>query len=225
MSTGVSAVVTVHRGARYLRETLGAILAERALLDEVVVLDDGPDDGSEAIAREQGSIVRYLRRRDEGPGEARNAGIRAARGGLLAFCDQDDLWAAGRLEAQRSAFAADGALEAVFGHVDEFVSPDVPSGAALRRPARGVPGWVPGAMLIRREALERVGPFVADLRVGEWFEWFARARDLGLRMGMLEGVVLRRRLHADNRTHREAGARGEYARVLHASLRRRRAGG
>ena len=217
----ISVVVTVHRGARYLAAALHSILAQPHRPLEVIVVDDGPPDGSERIAREAGPEVRYVRRPDRGPGAAKNEGIEMADSEILAFLDQDDLWEPGKLDAQLPALAG-GETDAVFGHVREFVVSDLPNDISLRAPAPRAPGWVPGAMLIRRTALERVGPFSGAWRVGEWIEWFARARDAGLEMRMLDEVVLARRLHGENRTLREADARGEYARVLWESLARRR---
>lgn len=221
--TPVSVVVPVHRGARYLEETLRSVLGQAHRPLEVVVVDDGPPDGSERIAREAGPEVRYVRRPDRGPGGAKNAGVEVAEAEILGFLDQDDLWEATKLDVQLPAMADDG-TDAVFGHAREFVSPDLPGGVRLRAPASRMPGWVPGTMLIRRQAWDRVGPFSGSWRVGEWIDWFTRARDSGLRMRMLDEVVLARRLHADNRTLREADSRGEYARVLWESLARRRGG-
>jgi len=62
--------------------------------------------------------------------------------------------------------------------------------------------------------------------VGEFVDWYARAREAGLKSVMLQDVVYRRRLHASNLGVREKDARQDYAHILKASLdrKRRRAG-
>jgi hypothetical protein len=78
-------------------------------------------------------------------------------------------------------------------------------------------------MLASRAAFERVGPFATDLHVGEWVDWMARARDLGLSELMLTETVMWRRLHETNQGVRHRDDMGDYAHVLKASLDRRRA--
>ena len=83
-------------------------------------------------------------------------------------------------------------------------------------------GYVPGAMLIRRESFARVGPFSTGWRVGEFVDWYARAMELGLKGHMLDEVVLHRRLHNANIGLVEPNAKGDYLRIVKASLDRRR---
>ena len=78
-------------------------------------------------------------------------------------------------------------------------------------------------MLIRREAFERVGPFETHTTVAEWVDWCARAKECGLRVEMLPEVVLRRRLHSQNKGIREARYRFQYVHAVKAALDRRRA--
>jgi hypothetical protein len=67
-----------------------------------------------------------------------------------------------------------------------------------------------------------VGNFDEQWRVGEFFDWYARARDLGLRERVLPAVVSRRRVHGGNLSHRTDAPATGYARVLKATLDRRR---
>ena len=107
----------------------------------------------------------------------------------------------------------------------QFRSPEL-DGATTRkayRPPGSMPGYSPGAMLVRRPAFERVGPFETGWRVGECISWYLRATEAGLRTLMLPDLVLRRRLHETNTGIRERGAAADYMRILKASLDRRRA--
>ncbi|GBE35352.1 hypothetical protein BMS3Bbin06_01890 [bacterium BMS3Bbin06] len=77
-------------------------------------------------------------------------------------------------------------------------------------------------MLIKREAFERVGLFESAWRMGDFIDWYARAMEQKLKSFMLPDVVLKRRIHDANMGIRERNARGDYLRILKASLDRRR---
>ena len=85
-----------------------------------------------------------------------------------------------------------------------------------------VPGLVPGTMLIMRDAFLRVGRFQGGWRVGEFIDWYARAVHLGIRSLVLPDLFLWRRIHDSNQGVRERQSVSDYARVLKASLDRRR---
>jgi glycosyltransferase involved in cell wall biosynthesis len=223
--SGVSVVVPVRDCERYLAEALESVLGQTLAPAEVIVVDDGSADGTpEVIARFAGR-VRALRQAPAGLAAAVNRGFEHARGAMVASLDADDLWAPDKLALQVAALEADPGLDLVLGHVELFHSPDLD--ARTRATVAGPPGvragFLRGAMLARREALARVGPFDTRWRIGEFVDWYARAVDAGLRMAVLPQVVLRRRIHAANTTLRAADARGDYARVVKAALDRRRA--
>lgn len=220
----VSVVLPVCNGERYVGEAIESVLRQTRPPDEVVVVDDGSTDGSLAVVERYAPRVRHVVQPNAGVGAARNRGVELARGRFLAFLDHDDLWVEDKLDRQLEALGADPSLEAVFGLVEQFVSPDL--GAAERArlhcpPAPG-PGYAAGAMLIRRAAFDRVGPFETHWRVGEFLSWYLRAHEAGLRSSVLPGVVMRRRLHRSNHGIAHRGERADYARILAESLRRRR---
>jgi glycosyltransferase involved in cell wall biosynthesis len=221
----VSTVVPVYNAERYLAAAVESVLAQRHRPLELIVVDDGSTDGTAAVARRFGDALRYEYQANAGQSEARNRGLALARGPLLAFLDADDRWMPDKLVLQVAALTAEPPLEAVFGHVRQFVSPDLSPAAAarIRYHAEVMPGHVPGAMLIRREAWERVGGFDARWHIGEFVHWWARATELGLRWRMLPEVVLERRLHEDNQGIRGRAESVQYVRILKAALDRRRA--
>ena len=220
----VSVLITVYNGARYLREAILSALGQTYRPLEVIVVDDGSDDGSADVARTFGDAVRVVSQARASIGVARNRAVGMARGEHLAFLDADDRFVPDKIERQMDAVLADPALDAVFGHVREFVSPDVPPDVAARlRPPAGPTPWPSTSlMLVRRSAFHRVGGFSTTLRVGVGLDWYARATERGLRMLVLPMVLLERRLHAENNGLREVASRMEYTRVLRAALGRRR---
>jgi glycosyltransferase involved in cell wall biosynthesis len=223
----ISAVMTVRDGERYIGEAIDSMLAQSAPTTEIVIVDDGSQDGTAAIVEGYGGVVRLLRQEPLGQGAALNAGIEIVSGELIAFLDADDLWTRRKNELQAAALAEDPALDMAFGQVEEFVSPELAEGErAQLRPIDGaVPAKLKGTMLIRAEAMNRAGPFATDWVVAEFVDWCARAHEAGLREAMVDEVVLRRRLHRENIGRRRKDARQEYARVMGDRLRRRRAAG
>jgi glycosyltransferase involved in cell wall biosynthesis len=215
----------VYNAERYVAEALDSVLAQPEPV-EVIVVDDGSTDESRAVAERYADRVLILTQPHTGIGTARNAGLEASTGDFIAFLDADDVWPPQRLEAALAAFAADPELDLVFGHITQFVSPDV--GEAVRSGLNPVespqPAGYGGSMLARRRAFERVGPFVTDTVVSEFFDWLLRARELGLREKMLPDTVLARRLHGENNGIRNRSSVSEYPSVLRASINRRRSG-
>jgi glycosyltransferase involved in cell wall biosynthesis len=218
----VSVVMPAHDAERYLAEAISSVLAQTRRDLELLVVDDGSTDRTKAIAEGFGEPVRCLSRERGGIGAARNLGVERASGRHLAFLDADDLWVEDKLERQLGAVSGD--VDLVLGLVREFVSPELGAerAARIRCAPEPRPGYLPGALLVAREAFERVGPFREDLRVGEFVDWMARARELGLKELMLPREVLRRRLHDENQSVRNRDDMSDFARVVKASLDRRR---
>lgn len=223
----VSVILAVRDGRRYLADAIGSVLAQTAPPAEIVVVDDGSVDGSGELAASLGEPVRVVRQEPDGLAAALNHGVAEARHPLVAMIDSDDLWTPEKLATQGAALAADPALDAVFGHVEQFTSPELSEEevAALNFRAGSLPFRSKGTMLARRALLDSVGPFDETLGVGEFIDGHARAEEGGMRSAMLGEVVLLRRLHASNWGRSEAADQVDYARVARAALHRRRAAG
>lgn len=91
---GVSVIMPVYNGARYLVSAVASVIDQDLKPLELVIVDDGSIDGSvrllEGIEAEFPIIV--ITQGNSGQSSARNVGVRAARGEYLAFIDQDDEW-------------------------------------------------------------------------------------------------------------------------------------
>jgi hypothetical protein len=88
----VSVVIPTYNRAALLRATLDAILAQTCPPLEVIVVDDGSTDATPAVLAGYAPRVRAIVQDNAGDLVARNTGLRAAGGELVAFCDSDDLW-------------------------------------------------------------------------------------------------------------------------------------
>jgi|YNPMSStandDraft_1061717.scaffolds.fasta_scaffold49609_2 glycosyltransferase involved in cell wall biosynthesis len=96
----VSVVIPVYNGERFVAQAIESVLAQTWPNLEVVAVNDGSTDSSaEVLGRYEGRIV-TLHQNNRGVAEARNAGIRRARGEFIAFLDQDDWWRPEKLSRQ-----------------------------------------------------------------------------------------------------------------------------
>lgn len=95
----VSVIVPLYNKAPYVCRTLESVAAQTYTDFEVVVVDDGSNDGGADVVAGLGhSWVRVIRQENAGPGAARNRGLMEARGEYVAFLDADDEWLPGFLE-------------------------------------------------------------------------------------------------------------------------------
>jgi len=221
----VSVIIPVYNGAPYLAEAIESVFAQSYRTLELIVIDDGSTDASWTLIGHYASRLRAYRQPNRGTGAARNRGVALARGSLLAFLDQDDLWTPDKLAAQVEVLRAEAGTDAIFGMVTQFPSPELDESFRQRMSYSDIPmpGYLPSAMLIRRSAFRRIGNFDEGWQLVEWSEWFVRAIEQGLAMTMLPSVVARRRLHQGNKGLALRDSRHEYPRILKAMLDRRRA--
>src|SRR5436305_3914257 len=133
----ISVMVGVYNAERYLAEAIDSVFDQSYRPLELIVVDDGSDDGSGDVAQRYGAALKYARQENAGNGSARNHAVQLASGQLFAFLDADDRFVPGKLDLQLAALEADPKLDMVFGHVREFVSPELTDAesATVRPPA------------------------------------------------------------------------------------------
>jgi len=103
----VSVIIPAYNAAGSIGEALASVLAQTFTDYEVIVVDDGStDDTAEVVGNIGRDEISLIRQENGGPGSARNTGIRASRGRLIAFLDADDRWLPHKLEAQVAYFHA-----------------------------------------------------------------------------------------------------------------------
>lgn len=102
----VSVIVPSYNTAQFLPEAVDSILAQTYRNLEIHVVDDGSTDNTREVmlAYANDPRVFYHHQKNRGEAGARNTGIRAAKGELIALCDSDDLWMPRKLEVQVPCF-------------------------------------------------------------------------------------------------------------------------
>src|SRR5579862_9158271 len=106
----ISVIIATKDRARYLERALESLRTQTGPAFEVVVVDNGSSDDTRAVAEkcssQPGFAVTYLFEPEPNRGKARNSGIRAARGDLVVFCDDDVSIPPGWLVAHQEAHRA-----------------------------------------------------------------------------------------------------------------------
>jgi glycosyltransferase involved in cell wall biosynthesis len=198
-------VIPVKDGAAFLRQAIESVLSQTYAHREVLVVDGGSTDGSVDIARSYDE-VRCIDQVGTGFAGAWNEGVDATDGALLAFLDSDDLWLPTKLERQVEVLVERPEVDYVISHVEFLLEPghECPPGFKVELLEGDHVANMPSALLIRRSAFGAVGPFRTDYTIANDIEWFARAKDLPLRLATLPEVLVRKRVHSRNLSYTAA---------------------
>jgi glycosyltransferase involved in cell wall biosynthesis len=201
----ISCIVPVYNGERYLREALDSILAQTYRPLEIIVADDGSNDGTAEVARGYGQRVTYVRQTNRGYSAAKNLGLSAARGDFVAFLDVDDLWHPEKLARQLARLRGPADCDLCFTRFQNFWMPELAEeerryrGQFLSQPQSA---WSISTLLTRRDVFERFGDFHDGTRGLENMTWFLRAAERGARVEVLSDVLMYRRFNVESFTRR-----------------------
>jgi glycosyltransferase involved in cell wall biosynthesis len=188
----VSVILPIRDAAAHLSTAIYSVATQEPRPAEILVIDGDSADDSVAIANGI-TGVRVIHQTGRGLAAARNEAVRESSHPLVAFCDADDRWTAGALAVRIAAMAANPEALAVIGLVvREEIEGTIPTAAQRERVGRVVPGFTPGAMLVRREAFNRIGWFDESLSIGADSDWFVRLHQSGHPALRVETVVLRK---------------------------------
>jgi glycosyltransferase involved in cell wall biosynthesis len=185
----ISVVIPTHNRRDWLLLTLRSVLRQHHRDLEAIVVDDGSTDDTVAVlARVPDRRLRVIRHDAPlGLAASRNDGIAEAHGEWVAFVDDDDVWAPDKLASQMGASVATGRSWSYVGtvQIDEQsrvidgrppLSPDDVTRLISRYNA--IPGGGSNVM-VRRDELDRVGPFDVRLKSMEDWEMWIRLNERG----------------------------------------------
>jgi len=216
----VSIVLPTFNRMEFLPATIESVLAQTMTDWELIIADDGSDRDTRSYLDSLTSHprVRLLRLEHSGnPGTARNAGIAAARGTLLAFLDSDDLWAPTKLERQLAALRANPECRWSYTAFVIVDAGGIPLSSERNRP------WIPHsgqvfAEVVRTNVSIRLPSVVASAELvreaGGFDETIDRSEDYDLWMRLalrspiciVDEQLLRVRRHASNENRQPGSA-------------------
>jgi glycosyltransferase involved in cell wall biosynthesis len=163
----VSVVIPCYRQSHFLTDSISSVLRQDYAELEVVVVDDESPDNTEEVVRRLPGVI-YIRQAHGGLAAARNAGLKVSSGEFVIFLDADDRLVPGAISAGMSQFSENADYGLVAGQFRLIGL----NGHVLARPRRCVRNaeqylqmvadyfvGPPGAIILRRMALDVVGAF------------------------------------------------------------------
>ena len=189
----VSVVICVYNGERYLSLTLDSVLSQSYSNIEIVIVNDGSRDGSQAIIDEyaaRDARIRSFSRANYGLPASRNFAFAEARGEWIAVIDQDDLCYPERVEKQLGVAARYPTAGLIFcdthyidevgrvtgSHLRSFVLPD----EFIPKRSAGNLLLIKGcfidseAWFFRKNVASSLDPLIESLRYACDYEYFIR---------------------------------------------------
>ena len=217
----VSIVIPVYNGSNYMRQAIDCALAQTYPNVEVIVVNDGSKDETDAIARSYGDRIRYFPKENGGSSSALNVGIQNMKGDWFSWLSHDDLYTPDKVEKQVAFLnSLEIPEEAQWRHffftAAEYIDAagkrlrmdGAEESLALQKHIDSLPGneyliaeptrytFHGCGCLIHRKALAEVGGFDEKLRlINDVDLWFRLYRG-GFRLHYLPQPLVKGRVHA-----------------------------
>ena len=90
----ISVIIPTYNSSKYIFEAINSVMVQTQKDYEIIIVDDGSTDNTNELVKlyiKSQPCIRYLYQQNQGPGAARNRGIREAKGEYIVFLDADDL--------------------------------------------------------------------------------------------------------------------------------------
>lgn len=203
-----SVIIPSYNRCSLLSHAIDSVLLQKYPDLEIIVIDDGSTDDTAQMLAQKFPEVRYLYQKNMGPAAARNRGIRAARGNIIAFLDSDDIWLPGKISLEQRLFKSFANIDMLGGNTASFLSGKLRYGDTFSH--RGIqfhhqqpryfdwtinimlegPVCCTSAMTFKKHTLQQLGskPFDESLRLNE--DW-----DLEFRVFSKFNVLLYPQIH------------------------------
>lgn len=207
----VGVVIPAYKAAETIRRALQSVAAQTLKPAQVIVVDDGSPDGTEAAAKEcatelDGIDFRVIRQDNAGAGAARNRGILEVDQPYVAFLDADDEWLPRKLERSMAVLMDGGGDLVAHDFVAHQNGQDQHVHATALFAATGDPlsalyvrGYIPSiTVVVRKDLVTSVGGFDDTLPNAQDFDlWLAMLLQPGARFTLFDEALARYRQGAD----------------------------
>ena len=178
----VSVVIPTYNRKHTLTRAIESILSQTIKPLEIIIVDDGSNDGTREWIKEKYPFIKYLNQNNSGVSASRNRGIFSANGNWIAFLDSDDEWTPEKLERQLSILSSD--KEAVFCHTNEIWIRNGTRVNQMRKHEK-YGGYIfekcldmcrisPSSSIIKKEVFDHIGYFDESLIVCEDYDLWLR---------------------------------------------------
>lgn len=209
MDTLVSIIIPAYNAAPFISETIQSVQNQSYQHWELIIVDDGSKDDTQAVVQPfyEDSRINYFRKENAGVSIARNTGFEKSSGTYLAFLDADDVWRENRLEKMLKRFGEDEDLGLVHSYVQEIDQ----DSHLLETIHKGKEGYIldslllwdgcnipaPSSILVKREVVDNIGGFSPELSTAADQEFFFRVASQ-YKIGMVKEVLGLYRMHDKN---------------------------
>jgi glycosyltransferase involved in cell wall biosynthesis len=218
-SLSTAAVIPVYNRAHLVGKAIASVQQQTRPIEEIVVVDNGSSDATSdlvtRLSRQDSRIRLAVLPKNAGPGVARNVGIDSTQCDWISFLDSDDQWLPEKHEKQVSALAnRPDAIASFTGfryqHQDHCVD-RIACPVSLHALRCLNPFAATSAVMVRREALKKVGGFDSKLPSCEDWDLWIRLRNIGDFAIVPDPLVLYSQLEEIRLTNdREAVLLGHY---------------
>ena len=204
----VSVIIPNYNYARYLKEAIKSVQAQTYSNTEIIVVNNGSTDDSLYLLQQFGSQITLINQENLGQAGARNSGLTAAKGDLIAFLDADDIWESDKLEKQIRLITPD--TELVYSGISRFRDESGQIESVLFPQFKGdchhyftdltaVSIVLSGesTSLFTRNLLERVGNFDPELNSASGWDFFRRCSIL-TNFDFIREPLTNYRVHSSN---------------------------
>lgn len=210
----VSICMPVYNGGNYFRKALESALAQDYPDIEIVVVNDGSNDGgaTEAIALEYGGRIRYFGQDNKGVAGALNTALKHATGDYFAWLSHDDIHLSHKTSAQIRYLEALGRPHACLFSDYDLIDPADELITTVRFPVERVRqtprlplmnGWINGcSLLIPMDLMRAFGPFDERLRYTQDYDLWSRILGEHEFFHQPE-VLIRYRIHPEQDTQKQ----------------------
>jgi len=181
--------MAVHNGERFIKDAIDSIFAQTLPPSEVIIINDSSKDNTGQYLHSLGKRITVIESGAQNQSVSLNMGIRQSTCEFVAFLDHDDLWVKSKQDDQINALRDRGA-DSVSGGVSNFSSGD-------ERRYLG-PARVLGATTFKRATFELVGLLDETTKHHSNFNWWSRARAVGIKEDFIDREHLLRRIHESN---------------------------
>jgi glycosyltransferase involved in cell wall biosynthesis len=214
----VSVILPTFNRQRFLLEAIGSVRSQTFPNWELIVVDDGSTDDTDRLLAGYAGRIRHVGQPRQGVSVARNRGIDLAAGDLISFLDADDLMLPGKLQDQVACFEQSRGRPGIvnsgwrtMGATGKPIKDYEPWKEAPKLDLRTWLLWkplIPGALMIERNWLNRVGGFNPHYSQSEDVDLILRLSLAGCRAAWLRQPTVAYRQHPDS-AMRNAPAQAE----------------
>lgn len=216
----ISVIIPVFNGETFLEDAINSVLNQNYDNLECIVVDDGSIDGSAAIAKKHERII-YLHQKHKNVAAARNLGVGKASGEYLAFLDADDIWDTDKLKTQINYMEENPDIDYSVTKHSLFLTEglkDFPQWVRTNHSKEETIAYIPSSLIVRKSAFEIVGYFDESYRISDDSDWFLRARDAGIKLGIIDKNLLHKRVHSQCLMSQTGVIKKELMKSIRASL-------